>query len=149
MAYHLRRQKPPKQKNISQRSLPKTSVIRGRNQLLRENQSSERYQTKMRLADRQTGTSKLPDCHSFKDLDLSRKVVKTTRVATPGRADRTTNAEDSLPTPDTGGRVLGVASGSRSRMSRGGSAPPQLSDAIIMRNERKSSLSAEVLKLIR
>ncbi|KAN0110842.1 hypothetical protein V8E51_007229 [Hyaloscypha variabilis] len=34
-------------------------------------------------------------------------------------------------------------------MSRGGSAPPQLSDAIIMRNERKSSLSAEVLKLIR
>jgi len=86
---------------------------------------------------------------SFRDLDPSRKAVKTTRFATPGQSDRSKNAEDSLPTPDTGGQATSGASGSRSRQSRARSATPQLSDAIIMRNERKSSLSAEVLKLIR
>jgi hypothetical protein len=75
----------------------------------------------------------------FEDANPSRKAAKTTRFATPGQTDRSKNAGESLPTPDTGGHALGVASGSRSRLSRGDSPPPQLEDAIILRNERKSS----------
>jgi hypothetical protein len=92
-------------------------------------------------SDRNVEAAELSD---FEDADPS-----TTRFATPGQTDRSKNAAESLPTPDTGGHALGVASGSRSRPSRGDSPPPQLEDAIILRNERTSSLSAEVLELIR
>jgi hypothetical protein len=97
-------------------------------------------------SDRNVEVAELSD---FEDADPSRKAAKTTRFATPGQTDKSKSAGESLPTPDTGGHVLGVASGSRSRPSRGDSPPPQPEDAIILRNERKSSLSAEVLKLIR
>lgn len=85
----------------------------------------------------------------FEDIDTSsRKVAKVTRFSTPGQTDKSKCAAESLPTPDTGGQPLGCFSTSRSRPSRERSPPPQLSDAICLRDERKLSLSATVLKLI-
>jgi hypothetical protein len=81
----------------------------------------------------------------FEDIDMSRKAIKNTRFCTPGQTDRLKTAEESLPTPDTGGRTLR----SGLRMPRGESLPPQLGDAITLQNEETSSLSATVLKLIR
>lgn len=87
-------------------------------------------------SDRNVEVAELSD---FEDADPSRKAAKATRFAAPGQTDRSKNAGESSLTPDTGGQALGVASGSRSRLSCGDSPPPQLEDAIIPRNERKSS----------
>jgi hypothetical protein len=98
------------------------------------------------------GPSKLDmeaaELSDFEDVDTSRKVAKVTRFSTPGQTDNSKSAAESLPTPDTGGQLPGVTSTSRSRPSRERSPPPQLSDAIVLRDERKLSLRATVLKLI-
>jgi hypothetical protein len=96
-------------------------------------------------SNRNVEVAELPD---FEDVDTSRKAAKVTRFSTPGQTDKPKSAAESLPTPDTGGQPLGVASTSRSRPLRGESPTPQLTDAIILRSERKRSLSATILKLI-
>lgn len=93
-------------------------------------------------SNRGVGTTGLSD---LEDIDTSRKAIKNTRFCTPGQTDRLRAAEQSLPTPDTGGRTLNAAL----QRSRGESLPPQLGDAITLDSERTSSLSATVLKLIR
>ncbi len=100
-------------------------------------------------SNRSSDGDELPE---FEDIDSpSRKMPKITRFSTPGKTfgEGTKNAAASLPTPDTGNQLVGVATSSRSRLPNRTSPPPQLEHAIILNNERESNLTAAVIKLIR
>ena len=81
----------------------------------------------------------------FEDIDLSRKVAKTSRASTPGRTSKEVLevAAASLLTPETAKSKVAT----RSRQSKDSSPPPELAPAIEFDNER-SNTTAAVLKLL-